>query len=280
MEVPQVSNKPFILDSVTHLQAEHAGAAVVAASHGGRYAGWYAATKGAGAVILNDAGVGRDFAGVAGLGLLARYGIPAACLSHRSARIGQGQHSYEYGRLSFVNEPARSLGLMAGMACAEALAIMSKAAKAPSSKPAPELEVRVEMPELGHDGVRVIVLDSISLVTPDDIGHIVVTASHGGLLGGDPDTPVKYPVFALVVNDADRGIDEAGISRLPALDAKGIAGACVSAFSARIGDGRSTLADGYISAVNAVAAQHGGAIGQSCKAWVSAMVDARAKLKL
>ncbi len=272
-----MTKPPFVLDSVTHLKPEHAGAAVVAASHGGHYAGWYAATMGVRAVILNDAGVGRELAGIAGLELLARHGIPAACLSHRSARIGQGRHSYEHGRLSFVNALAGKLGLAAGMACAEALAIMSKAARLPASKPAPELEVRVERPDLGCAGVRVIVLDSISLVTPEDIGHIAVSASHGGLLGGNPDTPVKYPVFAVVTNDADRGIDDAGISRLPALDAKGIAGACVSAFSARIGDGRSTLDDGYISAINDTAVRYGGAVGQSCRAFVAAMVEARAK---
>ena len=272
-----MNGAPFILDSVTHLKIEHAGAAVVAASHGGRYAGWYAATMGTGAVILNDAGIGREFAGITGLELLAGHGIPAACLSHRSARIGQGQHSYEHGRLSFVNKPARALGVVPAMQCAEALAILSKASKVPASKPAPELEVRAERPELGRAGVRVIVLDSISLVTPDDIGHIAVTASHGGLLGGNPDTPVKYPVFAVVVNDADRGIDEAGVTRLPALDAKGIAGACVSAFSARIGDGRSTLDDGFISVVNATAVRHGGAVGQSCRAFVAAMVEARVR---
>jgi hypothetical protein len=272
-----VTNPTFILDSVTHLKPEHAGAAVVAASHGGRYAGWYAATMGAGAVILNDAGIGREFAGIAGLELLAGHGIPAACLSHRSARIGQGLHSCEHGRLSFANEPARRLGLVPGMACAEALAIMSKAATVPASKPSPELEVRVERLELGRAGVRVVVLDSVSLLTLDDIGHIAVSASHGGLLGGNPDTPVKYPVFAVVVNDADRGIDDAGVSRLPALDEKGIAGACVSAFSARIGDGCSTLDDGYISAINATAVRHGGAIGQSCRAFVAAMVEARVK---
>ena len=271
-----MTKPPFVLDSVTHLKPEHAGAAVVAASHGGRYAGWYAATMGAGTVILNDAGVGREFAGIAGLELLARHGIPAACLSHRSARIGQGRHSFEHGRVSFVNVSAGNLGLTVGMSCADASAIMSKAARLPTSKPAPELEVRVERRDLGHAGVRVIVLDSISLVTPEDIGHIAVTASHGGLLGGNPDTPVKYPVFAVVVNDADRGIDDAGISRLPALDAKGIAGACVSAFSASIGDGRSTLEDGYISVLNDTAVRYGGSVGQSCRAFVAAMVEARA----
>jgi len=41
-------------------------------------------------VILNDAGVGRDRAGIGGLALLDTIGMSAATLSHRSARIGDG----------------------------------------------------------------------------------------------------------------------------------------------------------------------------------------------
>ncbi len=265
----------LILDSVTHLLPEHAGRAALCASHGGRYAGWYAATKGIGAVILNDAGVGREQAGIAGLDLLGAHGIPAACLSHRSARIGQGQHAHDHGVISHVNDAAAQLGVQVGLACVAAAELMARAAKVPTSRPGPEHEARIEHTELGHAGVRVFVLDSISLVTPADVGHIIVTASHGGLLGGNAAVPVKYPVFAAVTNDADRGIDDAGISRLPAMDALGIAGACVSAFSARIGDGRSTLDDGFISALNATAARYGGVLGQSCQAFVAAMVAAR-----
>ena len=265
----------LILDSVTHLLPEHAGRAAICASHGGRYAGWYAATKGIGAVILNDAGVGRDQAGIAGLDLLAAHGIPAACLSHRSARIGQGQHSHDHGLISHVNAPAARLGVQIGLSCVAAAALMARSAKVPTSRPGPEHEARVEHTELGRGDVRVFVLDSISLVTLGDVGHIVVTASHGGLLGGNAAVPVKYRAFAVVTNDADRGIDDAGISRLPAMDALGIAGACVSAFSARIGDGRSTLDDGFISALNVTAANYGGALGQSCRTFVAAMVAAR-----
>jgi hypothetical protein len=88
---------------------------------------------------------------------------------------------------------------------------------------------------------------------------------------------VKYPVFAAVTNDADHGIDNAGTSRLPAMNQRGIAGACLSAFSARIGDGRSMYEDGYVSALNEVAERYGGRIGQSCREFVEAMVAARAK---
>ena len=83
--------------------------------------------------------------------------------------------------------------------------------------------------------------------------------------------------FAAISSDADRGIDDAGISRLPALDALGIACACVSAFSARIGDGRSLYEDGYVSVVNATAAGYGARIGMSCRDTAALFAAARAR---
>ena len=56
-----------ILDSVTHLETKHNGAVAYCGSHGGIYAAYYAAYKGLAAVILNDAGIGRERAGVAGM---------------------------------------------------------------------------------------------------------------------------------------------------------------------------------------------------------------------
>ena len=95
--------------------------------------------------------------------------------------------------------------------------------------------------------MRVHAINSAGLVLPEDVGHIVATGSHGALLGGKPETAIKIPVFAAIYNDADFGIENAGIARLPVLDARGIAGACVSAWSARIGDGQSTYHDGFVS---------------------------------
>jgi hypothetical protein len=161
------------------------------------------------------------------------------------------------------------------MACAEAVTRLAAADLPPSPMPKAEHESRFEVPEAGRGGIKVIVMDSISLVTPADDGHVIVAASHGGALGGRPEMAIKYPVFACVTNDADRGIENAGTTRLPALDTRGIAAACVSAFSSRIGDGRSAWEDGWISAVNETARRHGGMIGQSTRAFVAAMVAAR-----
>jgi hypothetical protein len=264
-----------VLDSVTHLGAEHKGKVAYCGSHGGIYAAYYAAYKGLAAVILNDAGIGRERAGVAGMDLLAKLGVPAATISHMSARIGEGGDGVERGVLSTVNGPAASLGLRVGQTCREGLALLAAAKPKPSPSPEPLEESRFEVPEAGRGGVKVIVIDSMSLVKSEDDGHIIVSASHGGALGGRPEMAIKYPVFACVCNDADKGLDGAGITRLPALDTRGIAAACVSAFSARIGDGRSTYADGYISVVNETAKAHGGLVGQSCKEFVAAMVSAR-----
>lgn len=105
-------------------------------------------------------------------------------------------------------------------------------------------------------------LDSNSLVEASDSGTIVVTGSHGGLLGGRPETAIKVDARAAVYNDAGFGADDAGISRLRELDRRGIAGATVAAASARIGDARSSWSDGVLSAVNEVAARLGCMPGQ------------------
>ena len=108
-------------------------------------------------------------------------------------------------------------------------------------------------------------LDSASLVSDSDAGCIVVTGSHGALLGGRPDTAVKAPVLAALFNDAGMGADCAGIGRLDALHDRGIAAAAVSALSARIGEARSTYDDGVISACNTIAADLGVRVGASAR---------------
>ncbi|MBD0272510.1 MAG: hypothetical protein ICV73_11340 [Acetobacteraceae bacterium] len=63
-------------------------------------------------------------------------------------------------------------------------------------------------------------------------------------------------------------------TRLPALDARGIAAATVSAATARIGDGRSTEADGVLSRVNATAARLGLLEGMGARAALALLAAA------
>lgn len=106
-------------------------------------------------------------------------------------------------------------------------------------------------------------LDSVSLVEPSDAGCIVVSGSHGGLLGGRASTAIKVDALGVVYHDAGIGIDGAGTSRLPALDPRGIAAATVAADSARIGDARSIWSTGRISALNDTAGMAGCRLGMT-----------------
>jgi hypothetical protein len=261
----------LVADSVTHLTSGARGRVALCASHGGVYAAWYAARRGVSALVLHDAGIGRERAGIGGLGWLEARGVPAACVGHTSARIGDGADMARRGVLSFVNAAAARIGLRAGMAAAEALAVLDGAGLPPAPADGAMDEARRVVAEIG--GVRVVALDSNGLVEPGDAGQVVVTGSHGGLLGGRPETAVKAAVRLAVYNDAGVGADGAGLSRLPALEARGIAAGCVSCFSARIGDGVSSWEDGFLSAVNGVAAARGGAVGHSTRDFVAAVLE-------
>ena len=260
-------------DSITRIGAEAAGAVVVNGSHGGIYAAYLAARLRVAAAIFNDAGVGRDRAGIAGLDYLAELGIPVAAVGHDSARIGDGADMLARGLLTHANALAQALGCRPGMSCHDAAAALQRGGRA-GREPPPELEGAFL---LDAEPPAVWALDSASLVGAEHVGTVVVTGSHGGLLGGRPDTALKYDALAALFNDAGIGIDEAGVTRLPALDARGIAAATVAASSARIGDARSTYEGGILSRVNSRAAALGLAAGMTAREFVAITRRAAAK---
>src|SRR5262249_11779967 len=222
---------------------------------------------------FNDAGVGRDRAGISGLDYLQELGMPAATVGHDTARIGDGPDMMARGCITHANALAEALGCRPGMACREATSALQRAEAAPRHPP-PALEAAF----LPIDEAPLVwALDSASLVAPEYHDAIVLTGSHGGLLGGRPETALKYDVRAAFYNDAGIGIDEAGVSRLPALDERGIAAATVSAVSARIGDARSTYEDGVLSRVNSHAAALGLAPGMPAREAVPLLRRAFAK---
>lgn len=269
-----MAEPPVILDTVTKLGPADAGRVAVCASHGGVYAAWCAARAGVRAVLLCDAGIGREEAGVAGLAWLDGLGLPAAALAHDRSRIGDGADAWARGVVSRANRAAAALGVRPGQRTAEAVERLEAAPASRSEVPAIG-ESRVRLAEACRPGVEVWALDSVSLVRPEDAGQVIVTGSHGGLLGGRPETAVRTDVFAALFNDAGIGVDEAGTTRLPALDVRGIAGATVDAFTARIGDGCSTFAEGVVSRVNARARALGGRPGMAAAELVDLLVAAR-----
>lgn len=258
------------IDSITKLKEEHAGNVVIAASHGGLYAGYCAAKGRVRAVILNDAGVGREQAGIASLGYLDSLGIAAATADSHSCRIGDAQDMTASGVISFVNATAKALGCTPGQTTAACAERMRAAAPSYAEVP-PQNEARYVARSVAGEP-RVVVMDSVSLVEPSDAGAIVITASHGGLLGADPASALRTEAIAAIFSDAGFGKDRAGITRLPVLDRRGIAGATVSADSARIGDGRCVYEDGVLSFVNEAAAALGIRTGQTVQSFVEQVI--------
>lgn len=254
--------------TITDLTVAARGHVIVSGSHGGRYPGYRAAQAQVRAVIFNDAGGGHEDAGIASLADLAACGIAAATVGHMTARIGDPADMLARGVVSHANAPAQALGVAVGMACADAAERLREAATVAAS-PAPYAETRHEIAVAGA-ARPLVLIDSAAMTTPEDAGAIIVTGSHGGLVGGDPALALRVPGRAGVFNDAGIGRDEAGIARLPALETRGIAAFAVAASSARIGEAVSTYRDGVISAANAVAQGMGAVVGRPAKAVIDA----------
>jgi hypothetical protein len=109
----------LLMDSIALVSGEDEDQIVVSASHGGKSSGEYALRVPLAAVFFNDAGVGKDAAGIAALGMLQERGIPAGTYSHDTARIGDARDAWANGVLSHVNGAARAAGLDAGMSVHE-----------------------------------------------------------------------------------------------------------------------------------------------------------------
>jgi hypothetical protein len=110
-----------LMDSVSVIGPEDDGQVAVTGSHGGRSAGGYASRQRPFAVFFNDAGVGKDRAGLAGLAILEAHGVPAGTVSHLSARIGDARDSWESGVISHLNRPALAAGFEVGRRLREAI---------------------------------------------------------------------------------------------------------------------------------------------------------------
>lgn len=111
-----------LLDSVTEVTAAHRDAVVVTGSHGGASAGRYALAVRTKLYVFNDAGVGKDAAGIVALAMLQAAGQPAVAVSHDTARIGEAAETWATGVVAHVNAAAGALGCCAGQPLRDAVA--------------------------------------------------------------------------------------------------------------------------------------------------------------
>ena len=259
-----------VAESVTQLE-DVAGKVLVAGSHGGIIAAYLGASAGAHALVLNDAGLGKDRAGVAGLVYLEQIGMAAAAVDCMSARIGDGADMLARGVISHANVFAAVCGVAAGQSCREAAERMRRA-DAPRAAPPPYTEGRWRV---AAGPPEVWVLDSIGKVEPADAGRILVIGSHGALHGGRSESALPVDAAAAVFNDAGVGADRIGITRLPVLGKRGIAAVAVDCMSARIGEGRSMWESGVILHINAPAAAIGATRGMTVQQFAAAHTAAQ-----
>jgi len=253
----------LIADSLTYCDDRaNARDVFVGASFAGASPVAVALRAGVKAVIAHACGVGKDDAGIAGLELAQRFGVPAAAVETMSARVSDARSLYD-GIIGHANAAALRYGVKPGMAThTAAWALLA----APPGRPAeitglPGDEVR-ELYRGGQGGIYG--AWSLSLVEGKRPGDVFCAGSHSGAV------MCRYALQAgpkaVIANDGGRAKDDSAIAGLPMLDRVAMPAAAVAAASARIGDPRSTYEEGVLSAVNAAAAAAGLRVGMSARA--------------
>lgn len=253
-----------MVDSITQ-PADAKGEVVIAGSHGGISSGRYAAQLGLTGIVFNDAGVGRDEAGLRSLSYFDELGCPAATVDHRSARIGDGIDMAMNGTVSHLNEIAADVGCSLGQSALDCAASMHDARTPPV-----EEEVNTELTERNIDGgsIPVWLVDSIGQISEHHAGAIMIAGSHGERLAGELETYVPTEIAGITLFDAGVGKDSAGIGRLDTMGNRGIPAAAVNVGTARIGEGESAWDEGRLSHVNDVAVEFGVESGDTPQTFV------------
>ncbi len=265
----------LVFDSATHVQswvaaqsAPVAGDVVVAASYAGVLCARMIMSAKPQAAIGLDCAIGKDGAGIAGLWFYEALGIPGAAVDTQTAEMGNGLDMWNNGVISRVNDCAQKLGLEPGMTTQEAVDALLTG----SRRPAQFDSARRRVIHTAVTGRAIVCTDSIAFALPEDRErNVLCTAGHTGR--SVVDYFRQFRPWGFICSDGGIGKNDSGISALGDVDADGIAGASVSALTARMGDGQSTYFDGVISACNRTAAAKGVKVGQTAREAALLMLD-------
>ena len=116
----------FGLDTVKYADRRIQGGVLCMGSHAARAMADYVDDLGfpLAGVITNDAGIGKNSSGIAGLNALDSTDTPAAAVSCASARVGSARSTYFDGDVSARNASALAAGIGIGIAATEAASLM------------------------------------------------------------------------------------------------------------------------------------------------------------
>jgi uncharacterized protein YunC (DUF1805 family) len=268
MELPE---GVILLDSLGDLQPNNTSSILVCGSHCGDNGTFAQKLKNCNVkvVFLNNAGIGKNLAGISGLAHYNAEGILACAVDNQSAEIGIARDTWENGIVSHTGRLAHEAGIQIGDSVKEAVAKISPNVNSSSlyeknrnielliaektenhTKPGLNKQIQTQV-----DGIALTITDSITFLNKNNAGDIVVCGSHGGLSAGH--YAQKHGVRAVFFNDAGIGKNNAGIKSLQLLSDAGIVACTVSCMSAEIFNGQDTLENGIISVCNQQAKSRG-----------------------
>lgn len=210
------------------------------------------------AVFLNNAGIGKNNAGISGLGFYDAASIIACAVSHNSAKIGVAQDTWESGIITHTNTLAEAAGIQAGDSVQEAVTKISDLIKPiePVAEYADERtdssqKAQKKQRQIQINGVTITIADSITFLNADNAGDILVCGSHGGASAGH--YAEQLQLKAAFFNDAGIGKNNAGTKSLDSLSEIGILACTVDCMSAEIFNAEDALENGIISVCNQLA---------------------------
>jgi len=256
----------ILLDSLGDLQPSNSSPILVCASHCGDNGTFARKLKNCHvkAVFLNNAGIGKNNAGISGLSHYEAENILACAVDHNSAEIGVARDTWESGIISHTNTLAEEAGIQPGDSVQEAVAriikIIDKTSLNPNNKSFESLindekenSSKVDLKKQTQTQIdgSITVTDSITFLNESNAGDIVVCGSHGGVSAGH--YAQKHRVKAVFFNDAGIGKNNAGIKSLDSLSDAGILACTVDCMSAEIFNGQDILDNGIITVCNQLA---------------------------
>jgi uncharacterized protein YunC (DUF1805 family) len=217
------------------------------------------------AVFLNNAGIGKNQAGIKGLMYYNDEHVVACAVDNQSAEIGIAQDTWENGIISHANTQAQHASIRIGDSVQEAvnkiIHFLNSTSTTPQNSSSKHLDTNekdttsekdLKQQKQSHiNGIAITVTDSITFLNKNNAGEIVVCGSHGGISAGL--YAQKHGVKAVFFNDAGIGKNNAGVKSLESLSQAGILACTVDCLTAEIFNGQDTLDNGIISLCNQVA---------------------------
>jgi uncharacterized protein YunC (DUF1805 family) len=255
----------ILLDSLGDVQPDNTSPILVCASHCGDNGTFARKLKNCHvkAVFLNNAGIGKNHAGICGLTHYEAENILVCAVDHNSAEIGVARDTWESGIISHTNTLAEKAGIQSGDSVQEAVAkiiILIDNTSLIQKNKSSETHINenkeskvdpIKQTQTQIDGVNITVTDSITFLNANNAGDIVVCGSHGGVSAGH--YAQKHRLKAVFFNDAGIGKNNAGIKSLDSLSDAGILACTVDCMSAEIFNGQDVLDNGIISVCNQLA---------------------------